>query len=178
MTSLGQWEIPQIAWKLLQAIRPGSKKPFKLRKTPVFQRGNRSTARRLKEPFVHHKLHRGNNSPALTDQSRPAVSAKYKEIINPFSNQGLSCMNQARNSKKSSYAILNNLSLTKIYLTLNTGSSLSTIFPAKIHDEFIKPSLPRSKNSQRDPFVLVCSCFYQRVHLNKELAHCSAANSA
>lgn len=101
-----------------KAICPGSKKPFKLRKTPVFQRENRSTARRLKEPFAHHKLHRGNNSPALTDQSRPAVSAKCMEIINPFSNQGLSCTCQARNSQKSWYTILNNLSLVKLYLTL------------------------------------------------------------
>lgn len=45
-------------------------------------------------------------------------SAKCMEIINPFSNQGLSCTCQARNSQKSWYTILNNLSLVKLYLTL------------------------------------------------------------
>lgn len=115
--------MPQIAWKWLRAAHAGSKKPLTRRKTPVLQGGNRSTARRLKEPFAHHKLHPVNNSPALTDQSRPVVSAKYMEIINPFSKPGLSCMCQTRSSKDSWYVNLNNLSSRKMQLTLNLSSS-------------------------------------------------------
>lgn len=99
VTSLGQWEMPQIAWKLLRATRLASKKPLKLGKTPVLQGGNRKNARTLKEPFAHHKLQRANNSPALRDESRTLLFAKFMEIINAFSKPGLSSMHRAKTSR-------------------------------------------------------------------------------
>lgn len=119
--------MPQIARKLLHATRPTSKKPLKLRKTPALQGGNRSNARSLKELFAHHKLRRGNNPPALTDQSRPMLFAKFMEIINAFSKAGLSCMRWTKNSNDSLYVNLSHSSLRKIWVTLNYGKSLRTI---------------------------------------------------
>lgn len=171
VTSVGQWEMPQIAWKWPRAARPGSKKPLTRRKTPVLQGGNRSTARRLKEPFAHHKLHPVNNSPALTDQSRPVVSAKYMEIINPFSKPGLSCMCQTRSSKDSWYVNLNNLSSRKMQLTLNHSSSKNNQISSQRKSRLNLFSLHPGghKTCSGIPFLLACSCPSQRWELNCSL---------
>lgn len=95
VTSLGQWEMPQIAWKLLCATRPASKRLQSSKEgtgeMPGLLRSHLHIIN-YEERTIHQHLR---------DESRTLLFAKFMEIINAFSKPGLSSMHQAKTSRGS-----------------------------------------------------------------------------